>query len=62
VVLLANWLFALGASRVFLTVVEDNHSSTAVAERAGFLLEGPTGEHSRLARSTPRSPALRRRG
>jgi ribosomal-protein-alanine N-acetyltransferase len=46
VVLLANWLFALGASRVFLTVVEDNHSSIAVAKRAGFLLEGPSGEQS----------------
>ena len=46
VVLLANWLFALGASRVFLTVVEDNHSSIAVAKQAGFLLEGPTGKQS----------------
>lgn len=46
VVLLTNWLFALGASRVFLTVVEDNHSSIAVAKRAGFLLEGPSGQQS----------------
>lgn len=46
VVLLANWLFALGASRVFLTVLEDNLPSIAVAKRAGFLLEGPSGQHS----------------
>lgn len=46
VVRLTNWLFELGASRVFLTVVEDNHASISVARRAGFLLEGPTGEQS----------------
>ena len=46
VVQLTNWLFDLGASRVFLTVVEDNHASIRVAERAGFLLEGPTGKES----------------
>jgi RimJ/RimL family protein N-acetyltransferase len=46
VVLLATWLFALGASRVFLTVVEDNRPSIAVAHRAGFLLEEQTGEQT----------------
>jgi RimJ/RimL family protein N-acetyltransferase len=46
VVQLTNWLFELGASRVFLTVVEDNHASIRVAERAGFLLEGTTGKQS----------------
>jgi RimJ/RimL family protein N-acetyltransferase len=43
VVQLTNWLFDLGASRVFLTVVEDNDASIRVAQRAGFLLEGATG-------------------
>ncbi len=43
---LTHWLFDLGASRVFLTVVEDNLASISVAERAGFLLEGPTGEQT----------------
>lgn len=42
VVLLASWLFDLGASRVFLTVVADNLASIRVARRAGFLLEGAT--------------------
>jgi len=46
VVLLTNWLFDLNASRVFLTVVEDNHASTRVAQRAGFQLEGATGKQS----------------
>ena len=46
VVLLTNWLFDLGASRVFLTVVEDNDASIRVAQRAGFLLEGSTGKQS----------------
>jgi RimJ/RimL family protein N-acetyltransferase len=46
VVSLTNWLFDLGASRVFLTVVEDNHASIRVARRASFLLEGPTGKQS----------------
>lgn len=46
VVQLTSWLFDLGASRVFLTVMEDNSASTAVAQRAGFLLEGATGEQS----------------
>ncbi|HZP14348.1 MAG TPA: GNAT family protein, partial [Nocardioides sp.] len=44
VVLLKRWLFDLGAHRVFLMVVADNLASIGVAERAGFLLEGPTGE------------------
>ena len=43
---LTTWLFALGARRVFLTVVDDNHASVAVAQRAGFHSEGPTGEQS----------------
>jgi RimJ/RimL family protein N-acetyltransferase len=46
VVQLTNWLFDLGASRVILTVVEDNHASIGVAQRAGFLLEGTTGKQS----------------
>jgi ribosomal-protein-alanine N-acetyltransferase len=46
VVQLTNWLFDLGASRVFLTVVEDNHASIRVAQRAGFLLEGATGKQT----------------
>jgi RimJ/RimL family protein N-acetyltransferase len=46
VVQLTNWLVDLGASRVFLTVVEDNQASIRVAQRAGFLLEGATGEQS----------------
>jgi RimJ/RimL family protein N-acetyltransferase len=29
-----------------LTVVEDNHASIGVAQRAGFLLEGRTGKQS----------------
>jgi RimJ/RimL family protein N-acetyltransferase len=45
VVLLTGWLFDLGARRVFLTVVEDNHASVRVAQRAGFRLEGPTEDH-----------------
>jgi RimJ/RimL family protein N-acetyltransferase len=44
--LLANWLFDLGASRVFLAIVEDNHASIRVARRAGFLLEGSTGKQN----------------
>jgi RimJ/RimL family protein N-acetyltransferase len=43
---LTHWLFDLGASRVFLTVVEDNLASIRVAERAGFLSEGPNGEQT----------------
>lgn len=44
VVCLTDWLMGLGASRVFLTVVDDNDASMAVARRAGFLLDGVTGE------------------
>jgi len=44
VVLLTSWLFDLGAGRVILTVVDDNHASIAVAQRAGFALEGTTGK------------------
>jgi RimJ/RimL family protein N-acetyltransferase len=46
VVQLTNWLFDLGASRVLLTVVDDNHASMRVAQRAGFLLEGATTKQS----------------
>jgi RimJ/RimL family protein N-acetyltransferase len=46
VVRLTTWIFDLGARRVFLTIVADNHASIAVAQRAGFVLEGPTGEQS----------------
>lgn len=45
VVQLTEWLFDLDASRVILTVVEDNHPSVRVAQRAGFLLAGATGKH-----------------
>jgi RimJ/RimL family protein N-acetyltransferase len=38
---LTSWLFELGAQRVFLTVVEENHASIRVAQRAGFACEGP---------------------
>src|SRR6478609_12211548 len=33
--LLTRWLFALGAARVFLTIVAGNEDSVAVARRAG---------------------------
>lgn len=46
VVQLTNWLFDLGASRVFLTVVADNDASMRVAQRAGFVLEGTASERS----------------
>jgi RimJ/RimL family protein N-acetyltransferase len=46
VVQLTDRLFELGANRVFLTVVEDNDASIRVAQRAGFLSEGPTGKQS----------------
>lgn len=39
-VLLAGWLFELGAARVFLTIVSGNDESAAVARRAGFVYEG----------------------
>ena len=35
-ILMARWLFALGATRVFLTIEADNVESIAVARRAGF--------------------------
>lgn len=38
-VLLTDWLFELGAARVFLTVVAGNEPSIAVARRAGFVYE-----------------------
>lgn len=40
VVLMADWLFGLGAARVFMTVVSGNEASAAVARRAGFRYEG----------------------
>jgi RimJ/RimL family protein N-acetyltransferase len=46
VVLLTRWLFALGAARVFLTIVAGNEASVAVARRAGFLYEGTMRAHS----------------
>jgi RimJ/RimL family protein N-acetyltransferase len=46
VVLLARWLFELGAARVFLTIVADNQESLAVARRAGFVYEGTMRAHS----------------
>jgi RimJ/RimL family protein N-acetyltransferase len=46
VVVLTDWLFTLGASSVFLTVVADNECSLRVAQRAGFQPTGPTGKQS----------------
>ncbi|WP_427892563.1 GNAT family N-acetyltransferase [Kribbella sp. GL6] len=46
VVLLARWLFELGAARAFLTVEADNAASAAVARRAGFVHEGTMRAHS----------------
>lgn len=46
VVLLTAWLFALGAARVFLTVVAGNEGSAAVAVRAGFVYEGTMRSHA----------------
>ncbi|MEO8541207.1 MAG: GNAT family protein [bacterium] len=45
-VLLKQWLFELGAARVFLTIVEGNDESVAVARRAGFVHEGTMRSHS----------------
>ena len=45
VVLLTGWLFELGATRVFLTVVEGNDASVAVARRAGFEYESTLPKH-----------------
>jgi len=45
VVLITDWLFELGAARVFLTVVSENLASAAVARRAGFTYEGTLHAH-----------------
>lgn len=45
-ILLRRWLFDLGAARVFLTVVEGNEGSVAVARRAEFVYEGTMRAHS----------------
>lgn len=44
-VLLTRWLFERGAARVFLTVDAGNRASIAVAQRAGFTLEGTLRSH-----------------
>ncbi len=44
-VLLARWLFELGAARVFLKIVAGNEASVAVARRAGFVYEGTMRAH-----------------
>ena len=44
-ILLTRWLFDLGAARVFLTIVEGNEDSVAVARRAGFVYEGTMRAH-----------------
>jgi RimJ/RimL family protein N-acetyltransferase len=44
-ILLTRWLFERGAARVFLTIVAQNHSSAAVARRAGFEPEGTLRDH-----------------
>jgi RimJ/RimL family protein N-acetyltransferase len=46
VILLTRWLFELGAARAFLTIVEGNEGSVAVARRAGFVYEGTMRAHS----------------
>jgi RimJ/RimL family protein N-acetyltransferase len=38
--LMTQWLFELGAARVFLTIHSENSASAAVALRAGFTYEG----------------------
>lgn len=38
--LMTDWLFELGAARVFLTIKPENVASAAVARRAGFVYEG----------------------
>lgn len=43
--LVTNWLFDLGAARVFLTVESENVGSAAVARRAGFAREGRVRSH-----------------
>lgn len=44
-ILLSRWLFDLGATRVFLTVVAGNDPSMAVARRAGFAYEATMPAH-----------------
>jgi RimJ/RimL family protein N-acetyltransferase len=44
-VLLTRWLFALGAARVFLTIVAGNDASVAVGRRAEFVYEGTMRSH-----------------
>ena len=46
VLLLTGWLFELGATHVFLTVVAGNDASIAVARRAGFDYEATLPKHS----------------
>jgi RimJ/RimL family protein N-acetyltransferase len=45
VVLLTQWLFEQGAARAFVTIVEGNDASAAVALRAGFVHEGTMRGH-----------------
>ncbi len=40
VILMTDWLFELGAVRVFVTVKSENSASAAVARRAGFVYDG----------------------
>ena len=46
VILMTEWLFKVGAARAFVTVVEDNKASAAVARRAGYIYEGTMRDHS----------------
>jgi RimJ/RimL family protein N-acetyltransferase len=46
VILLTRWLFELGATRAFLTIVAENEASVAVARRAGFVYEGTMRAHA----------------
>jgi len=43
--LMTQWLFGLGAARVFVTIVAANDASAAVARRAGFVYEGTMRAH-----------------
>jgi RimJ/RimL family protein N-acetyltransferase len=71
VVQLTSWLLDLGAQRIVLTVVEDNHASIRVAQRSGFEFDGPTDEQEtwngrthqvlRFALTTPDRKQLRER-
>ncbi len=63
VILLTRWLFELGAARVFLTIVEGNDASVAVARRAGFVQEGTMRSHGvwqgqRIGQPVPALPQL----